>query len=300
MEVRDVSPSGLYLRTRKRWQLRRIFTLTLQRKGAGEDEFQSRVNVRVAAVRNDRDGVGLSWVLPKNVTFDPWRRVHTKRSDETDLQFFIREIRLTKALAFLEEVCPASTEEMKHALQERFSNKRVASAVEIALKAEDLLERNRNEGPVLAHSDIVMRILENGSWIEDDWIRRMWAGLLVSSCNADGSDKTNLAFLDLMARLTPIHLRILSYVCKKAVETISPDKPAAKLEIYCSTKELMEAADSHSFQRILQTIGHLSNFGLLQDVLRPSYSAADDKMNTRTTPTPLGLQMYAHCLGQRT
>jgi len=46
MEVRDVSPSGLYLRTKKRWQLRRIFTLTLQRKGASEEEFQSRLNMR--------------------------------------------------------------------------------------------------------------------------------------------------------------------------------------------------------------------------------------------------------------
>ena len=300
MEVRDVSPSGLYLRTKKRWQTKKVFTLTLQRKGASDDEFQSRVNLRVAAIRSDRDGVGLAWVLPRNASFDPWRRVHTKRSDETDLQFFLREIRLTKALAFLAEICPLSTEEIKHALQERFSNKRVASAVEIVLKAEDLLTRNRPREPVLAHSDIVMRILENGSWIEDDWIRRMWAGLLVSSCTADGNDKTNLAFLELMARLTPIHLRILSFVCKKAVETIAPDKPEAKLEIFCTTKELMDAADSHSFQRILQTIGHLSNFGLFQDVMRPSYTAADDKVKTRTTPTPLGFKMYAHCLGQRT
>jgi len=299
MEVRDVSPAGLYLRTKKRWQPRKVFSLTLQRKGATEDDFQSRVRMKVAAMRSDPGGVGLCWVFPKNVKFDPWRRVHTKRSDETDIQFFIREIRLAKALGFLQEVCPVAKEEIDHALHERFSNKRVASAVEIVLKAEDLLSRSAGAAAVLAHSEVVMRVLENGSWIEDDWIRKMWAGLLVSSCSPGGNDKSNLQFLELMARLTPIHLRIFSFVCKRAVEAIAEGQPETKLQIHSTAKELMEAADSHSFQRIQQTVGHLSNFGLLQEVMRPSYAAGDDKSRMRTTPSPMGLKMYANCLGQR-
>src|SRR5262249_20900900 len=159
-----------------------------------------------------------------------------------------------------------ATEEIKHALLERFSNKRVASAVDIALLADDLLESNRSAGPALAHSEIVTRVLENGSWIEESWIRSMWAGLLVSSCCGNGSDKSNFPFLDLMARLTPIHLRILSFVCKRGVESIASGQPETKLELFSTTKELMEAADSHSFQRIQQTIGHLCNFGLFQEI----------------------------------
>ncbi len=34
MEARDVSPAGLYLKTKKRWQPQEVIALTLQRKGA--------------------------------------------------------------------------------------------------------------------------------------------------------------------------------------------------------------------------------------------------------------------------
>ena len=299
MEARDVSPAGVFLRTKKRWQLQKVFTLTLQSKGASENDFQSRVNVKVEAVRNDEEGVGLAWVFPRSARFEPWRRLHAKKSDESDIQFFIRELRLAKAMGFLQEICPTAEEEIRHALHERFSNKRVASAVQIALEAEDLADGSVNTGPMLAHSDIVVRVLENGSWIEEDWIRRMWAGLLVSSCTSDGEDKSNLPFIDLMARFTPIHLRILSFVCRRAADAIAAGKPEAKLDVYSTTKELMEAADSHSFQRIQQTIGHLCGFGLLQEASRPSYTAGDDKVKTRTTPTVMGLRMYAHCMGRR-
>ncbi len=64
----------------------------------------------------------------------------------------------------------------------------------------------------------------------------MWGGLLASSCNADGSDKSNLPFLDLMARFTPIHLRLFSYVCKRASETTAANKAATAPDIYSTTR----------------------------------------------------------------
>jgi hypothetical protein len=299
MEVRDLSPAGFYLRAQKRWQPGRVVALTLKQLGARDDEFQSRVDIKARVVRCESHGVGLLWSFPKDIQFNPWKRLNTKRSDESDIQFFIREIRLARAQGFLQRICPLASDQIRHALLERLSNKRVASAVEIALKAEKYLARNRTPGNCLAHSEVVTRVIENGSWIEDQWIRKMWAGLLVSSCTEDGSDRSTLPFLDLLARLTPMHLRILSFVCGRAVKLISEGESEATLDLYSSAEELMEAADSHSFQRVQQTVGHLSTFGLLKEASRPSYAAIDDKVKTRTTPTPMGLQMYAHCNGQR-
>lgn len=299
MEVRDVSPSGFYLRAKSQWKPGDTVLLTLQRKGATDLEYESCVDVQGKVVRRDESGIGLTWVFPNGVKFEPWERLHTKRSDESDIQYFIREIRLAKALNFLQRICPLASEEIRHAFIDRLSNKRVSSAVEIALQAEHVLEPHGRSSKVLAHSDVLMKIVESGSWIEDNWIRRMWAGLLVSSCDADGQDTSNLPFIDLLARLTPIHLRILSFVCQKYEEAAAAEASPGRLDVYCTAEELTIAADSHSFARIQQTVGQLSGFGLLVESARPSYFSVTDKEKTRTTPTAMGLKMYVRCHGRR-
>lgn len=298
-EVGDVSPTGLFVRTKERWHLGDLFSLTLQKKNATEREQHSRVVVQAGAVRNSADGVGLAFVLPENVEFLPWNRVHTKRSDETDGQYFVRELRIAKALGFLRRICPPAGEEIKQLLYERHSNKRVASAVAIALKAEELLAQNDKGESTLAHPHLVVRILEDGSWAEDEWIQQRWAGLLASSCTADGQDKSNLVFVELFDKLTPIHLRILHAACQKGAELGSTAESASKVTLYCTADELIEAAGTHSLPRIQQTIGHLANFGLLAENNRPSYIHATERTKTKTTPTSLGLAMFTRCSGRR-
>ncbi len=170
-EVRDVSPTGLYLRTNERWRQGDVVSLVLQRKDATEGQHEKRVRVELEAVRCDESGVGFAWMWPEDVEFEAWKRVHTKRSDETDADYFLRELRLTAALGFLSQICPIAVEEIKLGLHKRLSNKRVAGAVEIMLKGQELLARLAPGARVQAHPDMVRRILENGSWTEDDWIR---------------------------------------------------------------------------------------------------------------------------------
>ncbi len=298
-EVRDVSPTGVYLRTQERWKQGDVVSLVLQRKDATDEERERRVSVQLRVVRCDEGGIGLSWFWPEGVEFEPWKRVHTKRLDETDADFFLRELRLTTALGFLRQVCPAAMEEMKLGLHKRLSNKRVAGAVEIVLKAQELLGRLEPGAKVQAHPDMVRRILENGSWTEDDWIRQWWSGLLVSSCGPDALDTSNSVFLDLLAKLMPLHLRVLAFVCRKATERIEAGESAATLDLYCTAEELIEAVGSHSLARIQQTMGQLSSLGLLAESNKPSYVAVTDKVKTRTLPTTLALKMYARCNGHR-
>ena len=300
LEVGDVSPTGLYLRTGDRWRPGELILLTLAKKSASEVEPHSRVAVHAGAVRCGEDGVGLSFVFPGDVEFHPWNRVHTKRATETDGEYFVRELRIANAVGFLRRICPPASEEIRELLYERHSNKRVANSVAIALKAEDLVTRSGGARSTVAHPDVVMRILEAGSWAEDDWIQQFWAGLLMTSCTMDGQDKSNLVYVDMLDKLTPIHLRILSAACKKGWEVVSSGDSTSKLTLYFTADELIAAAGTHSLSRIQQTIKHLSNFGLLAESARPSYIAATEKkINTKTTPTSLGLEMYARCNGRR-
>jgi len=298
-QVRDICPPGLYIRTDELWQQGDLLSLVLLKEDATERDHEHRVTVQARVIRCDDEGVGVAFVFPEGTEFQPWQRAKTKRSDESEADFILRELRLARALGFLRRLCPWSADEVNHALLERFSNKRVACAVEVALKAEDILQRHGHVAQPFIAADLLMRILEGGSWIEEDWIRRMWAGLLVSSCSADGQDRSNLPFIDLLARLTPIHLRILSFVCHRGVEALAAGQSEAVLDLYSTAEELMEAADSHSFPRIQQTIGQLSSVGLLADTARPSYVVMSDRSKTKTTPTPLGLKMYARCNGHR-
>jgi hypothetical protein len=152
---------------------------------------------------------------------------------------------------------------------------------------------------VQAHPDMVRRILENGSWTEDDWIRQWWGGLLVSSCSAAAPDTSNSVFIDLLAKLTAVHLRVLAFVCPKAAERIAAGEPAASLDVYCTSEELIEAVGSQSISRIQQTMGQLSSLALLAESNKPSYVAVTDKVKTRATPTALGLKMHARCNGRQ-
>ena len=298
-EVRDVSPTGVYLRTRERWQPGDVVSLVLQRKDATEAQREKHVTVDLKAVRRDKDGVGFEWLWPEGVELEAWKRVNTKRSDETDADYFLRELRLTRALGFLRHICPAAMEEMKLGLHKRLSNKRVASAVEIVLKAQELLGRLAPDAKVQAHPDMVRRILENGSWTEDDWIRQWWGGLLVSSCSANVPDSSNSVFIDLLAKLMAVHLRVLWFASPQVAERIAAGEPAAKVEVYCTAEELIEAVGSQSISRIQQTLGQLSSLGLLEESNKPSYVSVTDKVKTRATPTALGLTMYARCTGHR-
>lgn len=59
-EVRDISPTGLYVVTEERWYPGTIVKMTLQRTGGGADEH---VSVESRAVRWGKDGVGLQFIL---------------------------------------------------------------------------------------------------------------------------------------------------------------------------------------------------------------------------------------------
>lgn len=298
-DLRDICPTGFCLRTQGKWKPGQLVSLMVIKKGSDERNTLNRVRIRARVVRCDEDGVGFEFVLPKRTEFKPWDRVKTKRSDETEAEFILRELRLAHALGFLRRLCPGAAEQVEHAFHERLSNKRIASAIEITLLAEDALARGGQIELACAHSDTVMRIIEGGSWIEEDWIRRLWAGMLVSSCTADGLDTSNQQFIDLLAKLTPLHLRILSFACVKAAEALAAGQPAKEFSLNCSAEELMEIADSHSFARIQQTVGHLATYGLFGDIKRPSYLTVTEKSKTRLSPTAMGLKMWARCNGQR-
>jgi len=69
---------------------------------------------------------------------------------------------------------------------------------------------------------LVRLTLEEGSWIDTEEVRGMWAGLLASLCTEDGKDESNLIFVNLLAQLTSSEARLLNYLCENAEKVTNP------------------------------------------------------------------------------
>jgi hypothetical protein len=295
--IRDISSTGVYLLTEERPARGAVVSLTLQREGPLEMNSGRRIAVQARAVRCGEDGIGLSFVLPKGMDLRLWESSTKAVAEQPDPEDVLQEFRMAKALAFVQRICPSSGNEAAQLLHEGLSNYRIESAVDIALIAEELLAAGPDADKMRAHPHLLLRILEDGSWAEAEWIRQFWAGLLVTSCTVEGTDESNLVFIDLLSQLTTIHTRIFAAACSKATKVMTGPGSISAQPLVCTAEEMIQIAGSHDLIRIDRDLEHLYDLGLLEKRVKSTFFSVID--DTLITPTTLALQLYARCNGHR-
>jgi hypothetical protein len=295
--VKDISSTGVYLLTKERWLPGEMISVTLQRKGPPEQISDRRITLKTTAVRWGEDGVALSFVLPNDLDVRLWDSPLKLTSEHTEPEDILREFRVAEALAFLNRICPSAVEEVRHLLREGLSNYRVAAAVEIALRAEEGFVALPESENLRIAPRLLVRVLEDGSWAEADWIQQLWAGLLMSSCTVEGRDESNLAFVDLLSQLTHIHVRIFVAACTRTTKFVSGVGRISSRPFACTTEEIMKITGSRDLIRIERDLAHLADLGLLEERVKSRFFMAVDEASI--TPTPMGLQLYARCRGHR-
>ncbi len=294
-EVGNISSSGIYLRTEEPWKPGSTVELTLQRSGPMEPRRDRRMDVQAGAVRWGDDGVGLAFDFPEGMHLDLWECAARGKTFETGPEYIVHEMRMARALGTICRICPAAADEAKRMLHKEFSNVRVASAVRIAYIAEEMLVRDAGTEPRLAPVELVVRILDIGSWADAEWIQQMWGGLLATSCTSDGEDQSNAIFIDMLSQLAPVHLRILGIASERAAK---PGPVAGPFTVNCCTaSELTKALDLSNLTKTLRSVQELADMGLLAAAKRSPSDPQDE--NARTAITPLGLEMYTRCHGRR-
>lgn len=295
LEVRNISSSGIYVLTGERWKPGEMIQLSLQKNGLPEQRVDHRVEVEAGAVRFGSDGVGLTFALPAGTDLNLWDRAIQGKASETGAEYIVKEIRMARALGCLRRICAPALNHVQMMLHKEFSNVRVANAIKIILKAENLLTQENSGDHLVAHPETVVRILELGSWVDTDWIEDLWAGLMATSCTVDGQDRSNLPFVEMLSQFAPIHLRVLGLASAKArhegvgLGLTDPE--------YVTAGELARALDVANLTKILRTIAELAEYGLLSKAIRSPSSPHDG--SARTTVTQLGLEMFARCHGLR-
>ncbi|MFZ0745812.1 MAG: hypothetical protein WAM85_15490 [Terracidiphilus sp.] len=294
-DIRDISCTGVYLLTNERWVPGTLVSLTLQKKFSPEEISGHRIALQAKAVRCGDDGVGLSFVPHQELDRHLWESLLECSPNQMEPEDVLREFRMAKALAFLSRTCPPATEEVRSLLCGGLSNFRALSAVEIALKAEEFVDSWPNGDTMRAHPHLVLRILEDGSWADEDWILHMWGGLLATSCTYEGQDESNLFFVHLFSQLAATHVRVFAAACKGSSKVVEQDGSVSSEPLLCTREEIIKTTGWHDLVRIERDLEHMSDLGLLEKNIKSSSFSPLDEANI--TPSPLALKLYAHCNG---
>lgn len=196
--------------------------------------------------------------------------------------------------AFLSRICLPAAEEFGLLLRDRVRSWRASNIASITQKAERKLNASSAKSNVHAHPRLVSRILAEGSWIDDDTVQEMWAGLLSSSCSESGVDDSNLIFVNLLSELTKVQARILYYICDNATKTVSPNGLVTARDFTVQLDVLQRISEEDDIYRLDRELDHLRGLGLIHRGF-----SAGTSTNAELEPSSLALQLYVRCQGTR-
>jgi hypothetical protein len=294
-QIKVISRTGLYLKTTERWPIDAIVPLTLQKEGAsaGDSELQIEVQVRVAS--HGEDGVGLGFVLPKGLNEGLWEHL----IDIADVQDEVEEarfiFRMVRAILFLYRLCPSMSSEPIYAFTGELDELRTKNMLSIALSAERMLAVEPDAEKMRAHPDMVTRVLRDGSWESDELTQRLWAGLLVSSCNFEGNDESKKEFAELLVQVTASQVRIFLEGCRRAMAA-GAGKEGNMKAVIITPEEMVKISGIYDLYRNATDVAYLHGFGLIENTFDFSTHGTKDKFDI--TPARQGMQLFNVCRGR--
>ena|ERR1035437_8083069 len=151
--------------------------------------------------------------------------------------------------AFLSRICLPAAEEFGLLLQDKVRGWRGNNVAKIVEEAEKLIGSRASED-LNGHPRIVHKILENGSWSDDDVVRKMWAGLLASSCTKDGKNDENIVFVNILNQLTSAQVKITNFACIKANKYLSEVGLLYAEEFTIDQKIMLAVAEINDVNRL--------------------------------------------------
>jgi hypothetical protein len=170
---------------------------------------------------------------------------------------------------------------------------RTKNAISISTKTEKLL--GEQDSGVIKHvpARIAMKILQEGSWIDNEEVQDMWAGLLAASCSESGTDDSNLIFINLLSQLTSLEATIINFICEKSAREIASRRELVSIPYPIAPGTLERITGVNDPYRFGRELAHLQSLGLIygngQDY-NPDY-------HILMAAKQLTLQMYARCHG---
>lgn len=195
--------------------------------------------------------------------------------------------------SFLGKICMPAAEEAGLLLKDQIHAWRAKNIIRIVEKSKGLLAFDPNTFELKASPRVIWKILENGSWTEDENLQNMWAGLLASSCTNEGKDESNLIYIDLLSRITPSEALILNYIGEKC----SKDQDVLYYDItFQANQELVKRIPYLvDFNHLTRELNHLESLGLIKHL--NAFESEGRMPYAIMDTTKVTLDLYVRCNG---
>jgi hypothetical protein len=207
---------------------------------------------------------------------------------------------LDGAGAFLGRICLPAAEEFGLMARDHVRHFRVVNAARLALKAKEKLDAMLPSGETAkAHPRVAGAILEEGSWVDDEEMQEMWAGLLASSCTEDGRDDENLFYVNILRQMTGSQARLMNHACEHAEKHANGPHlitastlviPFDEAKRITGTRDIGRLSREYSALQALNLFEGGHEFGVVSDM--PGVSI-------EMVPSRVALAMYVRCQGSR-
>ena len=288
--VKDISSTGLYLVTEKRFTTGEVVHLTLRAQGSGEDHSELEIAVEARVARQGQDGIGLSFVLPAGLDTNLWgvlvkNTVFLTRASEIAQMF-----RTLRMILFLCRLCQSGAEESILLLGGHLDSARTECIFEIAFGAENLLSTELNADKMRADPRLVAHIVREGSWAHTVQQKQLWIGLFANSCAVEGWDDSNIPFADMLVNITPAQATIFIEGCNRALASMRDTDTVPPHRIVLLPREISELTQMYDLTRIATDVAYLYNLSVLDRLY--DFTSYVENENFDITPSSVGIDLF--------
>jgi hypothetical protein len=194
---------------------------------------------------------------------------------------------------FLKAICLPAAQEFGLILKDKLRIWRLQNISPILQDAKAMLEKRGSLDNMKSHPRIAVKVIEEGSLIEDPDLQKMWAGLLASSCTKDGTDETNLIFVNILAQLSSSQAKIINLPFIEGNYARYQHDGSEYTDIKKERSELINYTGLPNWGMLKRELGHLNSLGLI------NYSLSSNPQRTliRIHYDEAALRLYARCQG---
>jgi hypothetical protein len=291
--VKDISSTGLYLVTEKRFATGEVVHLTLHAQGSGEGHSELEIAVEARVARLGQDGIGLSFVLPAGLDTHLWSVLVRNTVILTKASDIAHMFRTLRTILFLCRLCQSGAEEAIMLLGGHLDPARTECVFEIVFGAEKVLAAESNADKLRADPRLVAHILREASWSHSAQQKQLWIGLFVHSCALDRWDDSNMVFADMLINITPAQATVLVEGCSRALASMSDTETTPPHRIVLLPQEIAELTNMPDLTRVATDVAYLYNLGLIDRLFDFTSYVETEKFDI--TPSSMGIDLFRRC-----
>ena len=166
-------------------------------------------------------------------------------------------------LRFLSKVCKPAVEELKAWGRDTIRVYRFKNTLDILEKTKGKLIFENDKLQI--HPQLLEKVFDKGSWVDDEDIQEYWASLLKTSASEFPTTENSMYF-DILSQLTKSEILMIEYFCKESkLDLNNPFQiNASKEGVIIDAHEFYKIVGNSDSNRLASEIEHLKGLRLVE------------------------------------